>query len=36
MTLAERIGDANTSLGLLWIIVLGVLGMFLLYLRGRK
>jgi len=32
----ERIGDANTSLGLLVIIGLGVLLMFLLFLKGRK
>lgn len=33
---AERIGDANTSLGLLIIIGLGCLLMFLLFLKGRK
>lgn len=33
---AERIGDANTSLAFLVIIGLGVLLMFLLFLKGRK
>jgi cbb3-type cytochrome oxidase subunit 3 len=33
---AERIGDANTSLGLLVIIGLFVLLMFFIYLKGRK